>query len=918
MDPERWRRLKEIFAEASEMTPAGRPGFLDHACAGDAQLRADVERLLRQDHETETLLPGPVKPHALSNGDLVADRFRIVRFVGKGGMGEVYQAEDLVLGGTVALKTMRQDLLADPTFLSRFRREVQLARQVTHRNICRMFDVGQHDPRGGGVVFLTMEFLEGETLQKVLAQRGAIPPGEALEIVRQIAAGLEALHAQNIIHRDLKPGNVMLTTSETGNPRAVITDFGLARVETQADASMSTALSQSGQLLGTPDYMAPEQLLGQTLTPAADVYSLGLIAYEMVTGARPFGGQGQGNALRRLTEAPPPPRTHAPGLSQNWENAILSCLARDPANRTPDAMGLIAAIDGSRPAVSATPPRSGRRTAIFAAAIFGILALSVGGWRLGKRSGEDARRGEARHVAVMPFTLLEEDPSVRVFADGLMEAITGRLSQYEGVNAPIQVVPASEVRLQKARTASDAAKLLGVNTAVEGRVQSQDGRVRLMLTVIDTRERRQLDTIVTEGQRQNSMGLQDDAITKLANALDLRVQTKYARDLQRLTPAAPGAHEYYLQARGYLQRNDKIESVDTSITLLDRALQIDKGYAPAVAALGEAYWYKYDLTKEKSWADRAIETCRRAVTMNSSLPEAHVTMGLVLNGTGRYGDALKEFEQAIAIDPRDNSAYQGMANSYTNLKEFDKAEATYLKAISLRPGDWSGYKALGLFHYRRAEYAKAIEQWERGASLTPDNAQVFVNLGAAYYFNGDLAGARKNLERALDLDPGRVSTLQNLGNLHYEVGEVDKAIEVWSRALKQNTRSYRLWGALASAYRRKGDQPRMREAVARAASLVESEMAVNPNRADLYTFLAHFRAMQGSTGARQLVDRAIGMSPDDPDILVRAAETFQLLGDDAAAVSAMRRAVEKGYSEKILRRSPTLGPLTAQLKPNQK
>lgn len=202
--------------------PARRASFLDRACHGDAELRAEVMRLLRQDAATElataTALPSPRPARTIAEGDTLAGRFRIVRFAGRGGMGEVYEAEDRELGGRVALKTLRPDLLDDPQFLARFRREVQIARQITHRNVCRIFDVGSDQGTGRNIVFLTMEFLDGETLQELLRRRGALPPGEALAIARQIADGLTALHASNVVHRDLKPANVILTRSDTGSP----------------------------------------------------------------------------------------------------------------------------------------------------------------------------------------------------------------------------------------------------------------------------------------------------------------------------------------------------------------------------------------------------------------------------------------------------------------------------------------------------------------------------------------------------------------------------------------------------------------------------------------------------------------------------------------------------------------------------
>jgi hypothetical protein len=275
-------------------------------------------------------------------------RHRIARFIGRGGMGEVYEAEDLELGGRVALKTIRPGLLQDGHAVARFRREIQLSRQVTHTNICRVFDVGHDELDGRDLLFLTMEYLEGETLTSYLARNGSVPEAMALALGRQIAAGLDALHERGVVHRDLKPGNVMLRTSDSGAQRAVIMDFGLAR-EFETEAA-ETVVTRQGVVLGTPAYMAPEQRSGQSVTPASDVYSFGLVLYEMITGrkARP-GLQKPGQT----------------GLPERWEAVVLRCLEIDADARPKSASQALEGFDGP----ARKPPRW---------LAFGALALALG------------------------------------------------------------------------------------------------------------------------------------------------------------------------------------------------------------------------------------------------------------------------------------------------------------------------------------------------------------------------------------------------------------------------------------------------------------------------------------------------------------------------------------------------------------
>jgi serine/threonine protein kinase len=306
--------------------------------------------LLAVAEDNKTLRLRPIKvtalsgsgPRAFADGDLIAARYRVLRFIAKGGMGEVYAAHDQMLDEAVALKTLRAELAADAQSLARFRREIRLARKVSHPNVCRVFDLAMHEgvAAAGALTvrartwFLTMELLDGETLSERIRRDGPFAPDAALAIVAQLCAALDALHAQPIVHRDIKSGNVMLTGG-----RVVLTDFGLARTPGRSEVTTTPAM------LGTPVYMAPEQLEGGEATPASDLYALGVVLYELVTGQLPFAADNapEAAALRRKTE-PPSPRRWVPSLDDKWERAILRCLARTPGERFACAADLFSAL----------------------------------------------------------------------------------------------------------------------------------------------------------------------------------------------------------------------------------------------------------------------------------------------------------------------------------------------------------------------------------------------------------------------------------------------------------------------------------------------------------------------------------------------------------------------------------------------
>jgi Tol biopolymer transport system component len=359
---------------------------------------------------------------ALVGGQELGGRFRVVRFIAHGGMGEVYEAEDLELGAAVAVKILRPELAAAPRALDRLRREIALARQVTHRNVCRIFDVFRHRwtdayGREQEVTGLSMELLHGETLAERLARAGVMAPVEALPLVAQMAAALDAAHAAGVVHRDFKPSNVTLepAPAEEGGVRVVVTDFGLAMPDPAAGSS-GPQLTDEHTVVGTADYMAPEQALGQAVTTAADVYALGVVMFEMVTGHRPHEADSpMATMLKRIRDDAPSARALRPGLDRRWERVIRRCLDPEPARRFPRAGDVVATLAGSSTAVSSLSwigptPRVRTLTRLWQlgalAALLLAAALAAGLWRSTRPAS--ARWGGPVQVTAWPR--LELDP----------------------------------------------------------------------------------------------------------------------------------------------------------------------------------------------------------------------------------------------------------------------------------------------------------------------------------------------------------------------------------------------------------------------------------------------------------------------------------------------------------------------------
>lgn len=277
-----------------------------------------------------------------------------------------------------------------------------------------------------------------------------------------------------------------------------------------------------------------------------------------------------------------------------------------------------------------------------------------------------------------------------------------------------------------------------------------------------------------------------------------------------------------------------------------------------------------------------------------------------------------EFEKAVALDGRNNEAFVGLGNAYAELKQYDKAEATYRKAISLRPGDWVSYKQLGSYFYKRRQYDKAIEQYGRVVELSPDNAQGYLNLGGIQFLREDLTQAEKNWLRALDLDPARGTTAANLAKLYQQREQYPKAIAMYQRALESNQRSHQLWGSLGGAYVQSGDSAKAADPFAKAISLLEGEALVNAQRADLHSNLAFYRAAAGRRDFERPLQRALQLAPEDAGVRIRAAETWMLAGDSVRALASAQAGIARGYSISQVKRSSQLRSLADQLKPQPK
>ncbi|HEY6350899.1 MAG TPA: protein kinase [Candidatus Angelobacter sp.] len=909
MTPERWVQIKDIFASVVELPPEARRAGIAGLCQGDAELEVEVERLLSQHDDMGGFLEGSSPASSKSTdeifspGNVLAGRYRILEPLGSGGMGEVYAAEDQDLGEPVAIKVIRPQTPFGPGLLDRLRREVQLARRVTHPNVCRVFDLGHHQQANQEFIFLTMELIRGETLSNRLKREGRIAPTEALLIAEQLCQGLEAAHRASILHRDFKCSNVMLIGSGD-QVRAVVTDFGIARLIRPPDESQSLTTTH-GMVAGTPAYMSPEQLLGEDLTAASDIYSLGLVLYEMVTGSRPFRDESSWTeTLKRLTNVPPAPVKVAPELNQRWNSTILRCLARDPAKRFSSVREVAESLKRRRGA----SPRLPLRFVVLAGACAVVLVV-VAGFLLRDRIWTPKLPAQ-KHIAVLPFTFVGTDPANQAAAYELSESLTGNLSRLQASESSLWVVPWQEVRNQKPGDEAHASSSLGVNLLLTGELQKNAGTLRLLMELKDSKSLKPLrsGTVAIPGSQIAT--LEDKLFEQASSMLQLHVPPETLHNLPVGATTEPGAYEFYEQGRGYLLRSSPaaLDDLDRAIALLQKAIDKDANFALAYANLASAYARKFRQTNDVQWLNKAKPMCQRALSLNENLAPAHVALGRIQEATGDREGAIREFEKALQLDPTDDATMTALSRAYDSAGRFLQAEALLKDAVR-RSGISVNYAYLGKFYWDHADYAQAESAFHNAIELAPDNPLSYYSLGGVYLAEGKYKEAEDILTRGIVIRP-TAGAYANLALARQYQGHYDEAAAMFQKAIELRPDDHRNWLNLAVAYHLAGNRPKAVAAFQNALQLTQKIAARSPKDSGILGWQARYYAELGEKAkAEQVLASALTLSHNEPELLFNSAVVYELARERDRALAALRSALLAGYSFSEVQNAPEFDQL---------
>jgi serine/threonine-protein kinase len=844
MTPERYRQIGELYHRALEIEPRLRTAFLEAACGGDERLRNEVESLLASDEQAESFLTSPaieVAARDLAEKELrerIGRRlrqYRILSLLGAGGMGEVYLAEDTSLGRTVAIKFLHPASTEDDVAKRRFLREARAAARLDHHNICSIHEVGED----GGDSFIVMQYVEGETLKSVVDGR---PLGldSLVSIGLQIADALAAAHEQGVVHRDLKSNNIIVT--ERG--QAKVLDFGLAKLLPDGGASSEIEVTKTGAVIGTPSYMSPEQARGEAADRRSDIFSLGVVMYEMATGDVPFRRKSAAETMNAVINEP-----HAPAAELNDDvppelSAIIDrALAKAPADRYQsagemigDLRSLLAGGAADRISIPYVPlqrrallGRLGRwarrpsaRAPVAATALVAVVGLAAAYFVFTRRP-QPPTRAEAsapvRSLAVLPFKPLTAESRDEPLEMGMADTLITRLSALR----QLVVRPMSAVRRYTGLEQDPvvAAQEQGVDAVLDGCVQKSGERVRVTVRLLSATDGRQLWADKFEQSYTDIFSVQDSIAERVAAALAVELTgEEKARLLKRYTDN-PEAYQLYLNGRYYAAKWTP-EGVRRAKEDFNRAIAVDPTYALAYDGLAYCYYaadwdqssYKEGLAKGRALAERALQIdptlaeahtslgimdtwtydwpaaereFKRAFELNPNYAPAHLWYGWYLHALGRSGEGIAEIERALEIDPLSAEANTALGMVFFYTGRYDDALRQLDRTVGLEPGFWFAHLYIARVYEKKGEIDAAVAKLEETKLMEGASPEVSSALGHLYAAAGRTDEARRVVAELKELSKRRYVSSYNVATVYAGLGEKDRAFEYLEKEYRDGT-----------------------------------------------------------------------------------------------------------------------------------
>ncbi|TET74478.1 MAG: tetratricopeptide repeat protein [Candidatus Aminicenantes bacterium] len=752
----------------------------------------------------------------LTRGATFARRYEIIEELGKGGMARVYKVFDKKIKEEVALKLLKPEIAADEKTIERFSNELKFARKIVHKNVGRMYDINEEE----GTHYITLEYVPGEDLKSFIKRSEQLTVGKAISVAKQVCEGLTEAQRLGVVHRDLKPQNIMI--DREGNAR--IMDFGIAR------SLKAKGITDEGVIIGTPEYMSPEQVEGEEADHRSDLYSLGVILYEMVTGSVPFKGDTPLSiAVKHKSQTPRDPKELNAQIPDDLSRVILLCMEKDKGKRyqgTKELLSDLIKIEKNIPTTERIFPKrvlkaekigkiKWRNLILYGgAAILSILLIMAGIYLFtGRQEAIDS-------IAVLPFEYEDADPDMEYLGDGITESLINKLSQLPNLT----VISRFSVFQYKGKKPNlqEVGQKLNVKAILTGWIAKRRDGLSISVELVDTR-----DNSVIWGDKYNRKKLadiltvQENISKEIAENLRLRLSGEEKSRLAKRFTENAEAHQAYLKGRFYWNKRTEVGLMQ-GLDYFKQAIEKDPGYALAYTGIADSYNLlgRYShlgpneaMPKAKAAAIKALEiddelgeahtslafvvryydldwwaACReykRAIELNPSYATAHHWYAITLSGMERHDEAIKEIKRALELDPLSLIINTNVAWVYYFARKYDRAIEQYKKTLEMEPNFGVARLRLGRAYLQREMFEEAIAEFKKAASLSDESIHMLAALAHGYAVSGRKDDAMKLLDRLKELSKDRYVPSYELAVIYLGLEDKDQALKWLEKAYEE-------------------------------------------------------------------------------------------------------------------------------------
>jgi len=822
-------------------------------------------------------------------------RYRVLDLLGEGGMGTVYAAHDTRLDRPVALKFPEPDVGSGSEREVRFLQEAQATGRLDHPNICSIYEIGETTD---GRAFIAMGLYEGKTVKSML-EEGPLSLEKALDVALQVALGLAHAHRLGIIHRDIKPENLLVT--EDGLVK--ILDFGIAKRE-------GRDLTRTGRGPGTPEYMSPEQVRGDPVDARTDIWALGAVLYEMLTGEGPFAAFREVAVMHRILYTQPNHlKGHTTGVPPEIRGVLVRCLAKDPSNRYGSAEELLKDLESVGSGAHPSPRWFFRRYPKTALAVTALLVfvplslLSPPGRRLVESFTTRLMPVAPRLFAVLPISCADSVDAV--LAAGLTQSLTEVIAELASADEAMWVLPHGDMLDLGAQTAAAVRRIYPVDLVVAGDLRHVEGRTLLNLELLDVRfdPPRPLRSLSISRPEESLRG--DSVGSLLAGVLGIPAHTRGREAPYRRVVTASRAQRYYHLGVGQLQRAYDEGSLRAAIQLFQDAITADSTFGAAYSGLCEALWESYIATGDVTMAEAAGGMCDRGYELSRSDPLALVALGKTQFLTGQLRRAAETLHEAVARGAGAD-AYRWLGHVHETEGDLESAERDYREAIALRDDIWVYYADLGMMYTNAERHEEAIPWHREVIRLSPDNPRGYNDLGASLMFLNRLEEAEGLFRQSIAAQP-TFFAYRNLGFLYLRAGRYDEAVPNLENGIEFRDGDWWTWRWLAHAQHWRGEREGEREAWARVVELTRLRLEVNPTDEDVLCGLSEALVVLGDLDLAQAhLNLLASLELKRSYNLYWTGRIFEMMGSRQVALQYVRRALDMGFDTVTVRDDPWL------------